>query len=171
VPFEIVGFRTIGGNRFNNTASEQQKKTISKLQDEKKIHRYDSIEMSYFKPFDTRYQMCLPTIGNMQSGGSNCDSESILYASESLLKRPERKKVMMVLSDGQPAFGYNNCSEAAIRKHTKETVKNIEKKGVHVIGIGIASDAVKSFYTNNIVVNDIKELPKEILKQLTTAIG
>lgn len=172
VPFEIVGFRTVGGGvQPGKNCSTEQAKTIQDMQSKGKIHRFDRIEMSYFKPFDSRYQMCLPSIGNMQSGGSNADGESVLYASESLLKRPERKKVMMVLSDGQPAFGYNNTTDSAVRKHLKDTVKNIEKKGVHVIGIGIASDEVKSFYTNRIVVNNIKELPKEILKQLTMAIG
>lgn len=171
VPFEIVGFRTIGNSSIGSQSTKAQLKNIRELMDKGKIHRYDCIEMNYFKPFDTRYQMCLPAIGNMQSGGSNADAESILYASETLLKRPERKKVMLVLSDGQPAFGYNHTSEGAVRKHTKDTVVELEKKGVHVVGIGIASDAVKSFYSKNIVVNDIKELPKAILKQLTMAIG
>lgn len=172
VPFEIVGFRTTGGgSRIHTGKSPAVLKMIQDMIEDGRTHRYDTIEMTTFKSFAERYQMCLPVLGNMYAGGANCDGESILYASQTLLKRPERKKIMMVLSDGEPAFGYNNCTNAAVDKYVRDSVKNIEKQNVHVIGIGICSSAVKHYYTNHIVVNQLHQLPKAILREITLAIG
>jgi cobalamin biosynthesis protein CobT len=170
VPFEIVGFRTTGAGARNGK-SPTIKKMVQDMIDDGRTNRYDTIEMTTFKSFAERYQMCLPAIGNMAAGGANCDGESILYASQTLLKRSERKKIMMVLSDGEPAFGYHNCSNGAVDKYVRDSVKNIEKQNVHVIGIGICSSAVKSYYTNHIVVNQLHQLPKAILREITLAIG
>ena len=169
VPFEIVGFSTIGQGHLVRLPANKRK-AIEDLQNTSKTNRYDGIRMTYFKPFADRYQMCLPAIGSMYANGANCDGESILYASESLLKRPERKKVMLILSDGEPAFGYKNCDSAAMHTYVKETAERISQQGVFVLGIGIQSSAVTHYYKNNIVIDKVEQLPKAILEQLAAAI-
>ena len=53
-----------------------------------------------------------------------------------------------------------------MNKHLRDTVKQIEASGVNVVGIGIQSNAVQSFYSKSIVVNDLKELPVVVARQL-----
>lgn len=60
-----------------------------------------------------------------RNGCGNDDAKDILIAQRELLARPERKKLLIVLSDGAPA------DSAAVKK----AVSDSRKKGVNVFGI------------------------------------
>lgn len=172
VPFEIIGFRTgslstaLERNYKSSTERNAMTASISRG-----THRRDAILMMYFKQFSKRYQTSLEGLGWMFSGGANADGESLLYASESLMKRPEPKKLMMVLSDGEPAFNYSGCDDKAVDTHLKNTVVSLTEKGIDVIGIGIMSDSVRSYYKNNFVVRKIEDLPSRVLEEIGRAIA
>ncbi len=90
------------------------------------------------------------------------DGECVEIAARRLMGRREAGKVMIVLSDGNPA-----CAGGIdLQKHLRNTVKRIERAGVSVVGIGIKSSAVTGFYKKNIVVNDIDSLPGQVMKEL-----
>ena len=40
------------------------------------------------------------------------------------------------------------------------------RAGINVVGIGIQSDSVKSFYPKSVVINDVDELPKTVIQEL-----
>lgn len=71
---------------------------------------------------------------------------------------------MFVLSDGQPAsYG----SDKMQHKHLKDVVHNIETiSPVEIVGIGLMTDSVKSYYSNNIIIRDPEKLPETILENL-----
>ena len=86
----------------------------------------------------------------------------MLQAYDRLSARPEKRKVMMVLSDGWPAAdGYGH------EQHLLEVCRDIEASDVELVGIGIQSDAVERFYSKHVVVNDIKDLEGEVMNQLS----
>jgi cobalamin biosynthesis protein CobT len=96
---------------------------------------------------------------------NNCDGESVMVAYERLMKRPERRKIMFVLSDGQPASAGNNRKGNA---YLKEVTKFIETKSpVELMGIGLLSRSVENFYSNNIVVTRQNDLVKTISSNLS----
>jgi cobalamin biosynthesis protein CobT len=75
----------------------------------------------------------------------------------------EKTKQMIVLSDGSPsAYG----DYLAIHKDLISSIAKIEKMGVNIIGIGINDDNVTRYYKNNLVINNISELPNQIIKEL-----
>lgn len=89
-----------------------------------------------------------------QHMGSNSDGESILWALPRLLAQPTTKKIMIVLSDGQPA---SNGGDAMT--FTQKVVKEIERNGnVDIYGIGIQSNEVKSIYKNHYVIKRPEEI-------------
>lgn len=91
--------------------------------------------------------------------GSNSDGESILWALPRLLAQQTKKKIMIVLSDGQPA-SYNGDAMT----FTKEVVKQIEKrKDIEIYGIGIQSRAVQQIYKHNYVINNPEEIENAVL--------
>lgn len=93
---------------------------------------------------------------------NNVDGESIQIAADRLMARPEKRKIMIVLSDGYPAaIG----DDAILVGHLEDTVIDLQKK-IEVVGIGIKSSAVKQFYKNHVVINDIGELPNTVIKEL-----
>lgn len=91
--------------------------------------------------------------------GSNSDGESILFAYDRLLRQKNKRKVLIVLSDGQPA-----CGRGDVAVYTKKIVKEIEKSGiVDIYAIGINSDNVTGIYKNHAVIFKPEELEAALL--------
>ena len=96
--------------------------------------------------------------------GQNGDADAISIAYHRLMKRPEKLKVLIVLSDGSPASSKHGDSMSA----TKNVVGEIEKEGrVKIVGLGIQDDNVTMIYKNNEVMWDSSQLETVLLKTLS----
>lgn len=160
IPSEIIGFTT---GAMSHAARQQ-------AMDEYHKHgvRFDrdssTIVMPIFKTFNERMT---PTVKkriafqlNVQAGmNTNTDGESLEYAAMRLIPRREKRKVMLVLSDGQPIGSGSG-------PHLKSTVLNLTKMGIETVGIGIQSDAVKHFYPRYLTLNDVSDLPSAVMGEL-----
>lgn len=93
--------------------------------------------------------------------GANADGESLMWAADRLLQRKEKKKVLIVFSDGQPAA----CTHGDHVKLLKDTVNNLSSV-CDVHGIGIESDAVKHYYPSHDVINDVSQLETALITVL-----
>lgn len=106
---------------------------------------------------------------NEERMGNNADGFSIRAAAKELSARPEKKKVLFVISDGLP-----NCpgyiGTAAV-KDTARAVREAEKMGIGVIGvyIGDSNPNVKLMYPNHIILN-AGDLPTVIARTLKKVI-
>jgi cobalamin biosynthesis protein CobT len=100
--------------------------------------------------------------------GSNTDGDALLKTYERTIKRPEKKKVIIVLSDGQP-YGDSLSSEDAFLKKVAKEVES--KPEIFLLHIGIESDCGPEYYTNNLTVNDVSDLPKELMQKAKEIIG
>jgi hypothetical protein len=88
----------------------------------------------------------------------NPDGEALIWASGQLLKRKEKRKLLVVLSDGSPAFMGDDAG------FLKKVTKNIEEESpIDLVGIGIMDTNVKRFYTNHTVVEKANQLETTIL--------
>lgn len=130
--------------------------------------RVGSLDMIGIKSWDQRLFEAKPYIGSIPQFvlADNNDPESILWCASDLKKRPEKKKVMIVLSDGHPATCINNQQGNALSSATKNAVRQCERDGIQMIGIGIMSDAVKLFYPNYHVVQDVSGLGDRVMDQI-----
>jgi len=90
--------------------------------------------------------------------GNNPDGEALIWAAGRLLSRPEKRKILIVLSDGQPA----TSAEGDAFTHLKRVAAEVEKR-VDLFGVGLMTDSVKQFYKQNSVVEDPKDLDKMFL--------
>ena len=96
----------------------------------------------------------------------NSDGDAVMYAANVLGARKEQRKLMFVLSDGQPSAcsinGYDGCT--AFLKHV---VHSIEKsKLIEIMGIGIEDRSVESFYSKCKVIQDTSELESALFSVL-----
>ena len=68
--------------------------------------RYNKICYYLHKSFDETLMQARGALGMMSGvcGGANADGDAIRFAAKQLLERPEPRKVMLVLSDGAPAW-------------------------------------------------------------------
>lgn len=144
IPLEILGFTTGSGHG---------KVAILDIKDFNKLVPSDKI----LERFSSHY-------GNM---GGTPDADSIMFAYNRLIQRKEKRKVLVVLSDGSPAS--NRQGNAAA--YLKTLVETIDKEGrVFIFGIGIEDDNVKKFYPKNIVINNSDELERAMLSVISNYI-
>lgn len=91
----------------------------------------------------------------------NVDGESIDLAGRRLLGQKEKKKVMIVMSDGCPA---SDGHGGDLVQHLKATVKNLSAAGVEMLGLGLQDNSVKQFYPKSEVVMAADQIPSKILE-------
>lgn len=169
VKHEIIGFTT----KYHESKDQPLYDEFNRLWSEgKRFDRHEPIYMPVFKSFDERFSIevkkrmvSLPRVSGVLI--QNIDGESVQYAYERLMKRSGKGKMMIVFSDGMPAAGVHS---GKLNRHLKTTVKAIEAKGVNIVGVGIMSNSVQSFYRKNVTLNNIADLPGETLKQLREAL-
>lgn len=91
--------------------------------------------------------------------GNNDDADSVLFAYSQLRQQKTKRKLLIVLSDGQP------CGQVVGgRAYLKQVVREIEKeKKVEIYGVGIQSNAVREFYSDYKVLDDVRCLETAIL--------
>ena len=128
--------------------------------------RYRPLNMYVFKAFEERLfesKGAMSSIANCVGNG-NPDGEALMSAYARLKARPEKRKVLMVLSDGQPAADGDYIQG---HYYLYKVVREIMKAGTDVVGIGIATTAVKEYYPNHVVVSSVKDLSGVALDQLS----
>jgi cobalamin biosynthesis protein CobT len=91
----------------------------------------------------------------------NPDGENILWAHNRLIKRKEKKRLLVVMSDGSPAA---SKSSVGLEEFTHQVIDEIEKsKQVDIYGLGLCSDSVTHYYKRNDVVYKPQEIPSKLL--------
>lgn len=108
-----------------------------------------------------------------RSGCCNADYHDITIATEELLARPEREKILIVISDGLPCSvkGCNGSPNEAVR----EAVEYARSRGIKVVGIYI-DDVVKDadrkayedMYGTSCVFTDTDHVGDELARVMTT---
>jgi cobaltochelatase CobT len=82
---------------------------------------------------------------------ANNDADAVMWAYNQLMKRKEDRKILIVLSDGCPAGAWAGHGSDNL-KHVCQT---IEQEGeIELYGVGIKSEAVRSYYSKYRVLND-----------------
>jgi len=90
----------------------------------------------------------------------NIDGEAILWALKRLNARPEKRKILMVISDGAPVddSSISVNVKSFLDAHLRQVIAQIEgSRSVELLAIGIGHD-VKRYYQNAVTIRDIGEL-------------
>lgn len=98
------------------------------------------------------------------ANGGNKDGYSIRVAIEELLHRPERKKILIVLSDGLPSAYEKNDGE----KDVNDAVRKARKAGISVISIFFGDDSERSafvkMYEKNCIITEPEGIDAELVR-------
>lgn len=169
INFEILGFTT-DWNEPRDSFFQTLKKTEEKAFDGRPSYtRIEPLIMPIFKKFgdkfsiETAQTLCYFSDSEC-SMNNNVDGECVLIASSRLLAQPQKRKILFVFSDGDPAFQTNYSVWE--KKHLRYAIEQAKKAHIETFGIGICSDSVKKFYPHYSIVNEIEDLGKETLTQL-----
>lgn len=101
----------------------------------------------------------------------NVDGESILWGARRLAKRARRcgkAPLLIVFSDGEPLAVSENKDD--LINHLKMSVRQIERAGVRVFGIGLQTDCVAEFYPKWARIDNLTDLTPTLYDLLRSEI-
>lgn len=105
--------------------------------------------------FNEPVKSCSKNFSSMQVCGNTPLAESLYSAWYDLIKQREPRKILLVITDGQP----NNIGKAVT------LVKDIEKSGVEICGIGIQLN-VEHIFRRNATINDVSDLSQAMFTMM-----
>jgi Mg-chelatase subunit ChlD len=94
-------------------------------------------------------------IGGLKFGGLTYMPDAIQLAGKILTRRYDEQRVLVVISDGWP-YGYPDIYNALT-----ESIDNLLKKGVILIGIGVETDRMGVFFKLNAAAYSQQDLIKQ----------
>ena len=114
-------------------------------------------DLAELKPFGAK-----PRAGffNIGSSGGTPMAEALLWAGMLLTHRPERRKIVIPMTDGSPDD---------IGK-TRKAVERLRSCGIEVYGIGILDSSILNWLRESSVIKQIDELPAALIGLLKEAL-
>ena len=146
-----IACRVVAFNSRTDTARRvlEQGKNLGEI-----YNRFSWFEFIEIKGWNQRAATVVGNFNPSANGGShdhNCDGEALDILYIDLLARPEKRKILVVTSDGQP--NDVGASKGRLRRHLSDTVKKINGQGIEVLGVGIESEHVVEYYPENVVLS------------------
>jgi len=112
------------------------------------------------KDFDEKYDRDVASrLGGLTCGGATYLPDAIEVATSRLSPMPYNIRTLVVVTDGQP-YGY-----AGIEEKTRRAVKDAERRGIVLLGMGIKYDGVNRYFRYWCSVDRIQDLPQEFLSR------
>jgi cobaltochelatase CobT len=165
VKVEILGFTTRawkGGQSRERWVAEGKPRNPGRLNDLRHI---------IYKSADTPWRRARKNLGLMLREGllkENIDGEALQWAYRRLLGRSERRRILMVISDGAPVDDSTLSVNPGnyLERHLREVIREIEGRNqVELIAIGIGHDVTR-YYRRAVTIVDAEELGGTVMKQL-----
>ena len=134
--------------------------------------RLNDIRHIIYKSADNSWRRSRRYFGAMLREGllkENVDGEALAWSHERLLKRPEERKILIVISDGAPVDDstLSTNREDYLDNHLRQIILEIEKDSpIELQAIGIGHDVTK-YYKNALTINRAEELGEVLLDELT----
>ena len=100
----------------------------------------------------------------------NVDGEALSWGYKRLLNRQEKRKILVVISDGAPVDDSTLSVNPGnyLEKNLRDVINDIEtNKNVELIAIGIGHD-VSRYYSKAVTIMDVDQLGEVLLNQLSS---
>ena len=165
VKVEILGFTTRawkGGQSRERWLQEGKRPNAGRLNDLRHI---------VYKSADQPWRRARRSLGIMLREGllkENIDGESLLWAHQRLLGRPEQRRILMVISDGAPVDDSTLSVNPSnyLERHLRQVIEYIEHASpVELLAIGIGHDVTR-YYQRAVTLVDAEQLGGVVMEQL-----
>ncbi|MBL8701295.1 MAG: cobaltochelatase subunit CobT [Alphaproteobacteria bacterium] len=133
--------------------------------------RLNDLRHIVYKPADAPWRRARRSLGLMLREGllkENIDGEALLWAHERLLPRTEKRKILMVISDGAPVDDSTLSVNPGnyLEKHLREVIEYIETRSpVELTAIGIGHDVTR-YYRRAVTIVDAEQLGGTMMEKL-----
>ncbi len=165
VKVEILGFTTRswkGGRARDLWLAQGRPEHPGRLNDLRHI---------IYKSADAPWRRTRRNLGLMLKEGllkENIDGEALIWAYNRLARRPEQRKILMVISDGAPVDDSTLAVNPAniLEQDLHNVVSWIERRGrVELTAIGIGHD-VSRYYRKSLTISDAADLARALTARL-----
>ena len=133
--------------------------------------RLNDLRHILYKKADEPWRRARRNLGLMMREGllkENIDGEALLWAHDRLLRRPEDRRILMVISDGAPVDDSTLSVNQAgfLESHLRKVIDWIENQSpVQLAAIGIGHDVTR-YYKRSVTIMDVEQLGGTIIEQL-----
>ena len=133
--------------------------------------RLNDLRHIIYKQADEPWRRARRNLGLMMREGllkENIDGEALLWAHDRLLRRPEDRRILMVISDGAPVDDSTLSVNQAgyLESHLRKVIDWIEKQSpVQLVAIGIGHDVTR-YYRRAVTIMDVEQLGGTMIEQL-----
>jgi cobaltochelatase CobT len=157
VKVEILGFTTRawkGGQAREHWLAAGKPANPGRLNDLRHI---------VYKPADAPWRRSKRSLALMMREGllkENIDGEALAWAHRRLLARSERRRILMMISDGAPVDDSTLSVNTGcyLERHLRQVIEEIEtRSGIELIAIGIGHDVTR-YYRRAVTITDPSEL-------------
>lgn len=126
---------------------------------------FDDVELYAYAEFDSIDNKDQYRMMDMSARSGNRDGAALRYVAERLMSRPESIKLLIIISDGQPAGSgyYGTAAEADLRGIKKE----YSAKGIQLFAAAIGSDKpnIQRIYGDGFLdITNLEKLPMNLGK-------
>ncbi|WP_408887437.1 cobaltochelatase CobT-related protein, partial [Pseudoroseomonas deserti] len=165
VKVEILGFTTRawkGGQSRERWVQEGKPRNPGRLNDLRHV---------VYKSADAPWRRARKNLGLMLREGllkENIDGEALEWAYKRLLSRPEKRRILMVISDGAPVDDSTLSVNPGnyLERHLRKVIGEIEGRPfAELIAIGIGHDVTR-YYRRAVTIVDAEELGGTMMKKL-----
>ena len=133
--------------------------------------RLNDLRHIVYKSGDAPWRRSKKNLGLLLREGilkENVDGEALFWAYKRLKYRNEKRKILIVISDGAPVDDSTLSVNPGnyLEKNLREIIKQIENKDeIELMAIGIGHD-VSRYYSKAITIMDVDQLGEVLLKEL-----
>lgn len=125
----------------------------------------NSVELFSYAEFDGFDNDDKYRLMDISARGSNRDGAALRYVAECLVKRPESVKLLILISDGQPADTgyYGSAAEEDLRGIKQE----YQRKGILFVAAAIGNDKqnIERIYGDSFLdITDLNQLPTKLTR-------
>ena len=165
VKVEILGFTTRawkGGQSRERWLAQGKRPNAGRLNDLRHV---------IYKSADQPWRRARRSLGIMLREGllkENIDGESLLWAHQRLIARPEQRRILMVISDGAPVDDSTLSVNPSnyLERHLRQVIEYIERRSpVELLAIGIGHDVTR-YYQRAVTLVDAEQLGGAVMEQL-----
>ncbi|MGK5052584.1 cobaltochelatase CobT-related protein [Janthinobacterium sp. RB2P8] len=133
--------------------------------------RLNELVHMVFKDGDTRWRRARPDIAALLKADlyrEGVDGEAVDWACRRMLARPERRRILLVVSDGCPMDTATNLAndEFYLAQHLKQVVARREAQGaVEICGLGLGLD-LGAYYSRSLATTLPASLNNELFSEI-----
>lgn len=130
-------------------------------------HARDVVDVYHYVSFEKPIKEQKANIENISPRHNTREGVSLKYAGEYLARQPQRDRLLIVISDGEPYHcdsKWNHFTDKPAEEDAKKVVKDLEKHNITTFGIAIGDgqDKIENIYKNFISIPKIEKLPQKL---------